>query len=420
MNDVRLVEVETLPRRQLSGRPPNPNRGTEQPYLAVKSTMKILVICSLASDHLRRMLRGIERYQCEHPHWNVVLDSEGLFLDGFGNPRLPRWDGLIVEGHVPELFGWCQSDAIPVVDIRDDALIPGIPKVRPDNVAVGHLGAEHLLERGFKSLLFCGVDRLWSRERAAGFEEALQLAGHTSEHLEVAMPEPLARGWTARGKSELVARLRSLPTPLGVMACNDERANHVAEACAEAGLLIPHDVSIIGVDNDTDRCLFSSPPLSSVQTHREQIGYEAARLLDQILANPKQAVPRELLIEPGEILVRESSDCVAVKDEFVAAGMEYIHQHACKGVRVLELCAQIGVSRSQLERRFRAVINHSPQSYIRHVQLSRIKVLLRDTDLPLKHIADLTGFPHVEYLSVVFKRHTGITPGHYRQTNRRA
>ena len=49
------------------------------------------------------------------------------------------------------------------------------------------------------------------------------------------------------------------------------------------------------------------------------------------------------------------------------------------------------------------------------MQVARIKQLLIDTDFPLKKIADLTGFEHVEYLSVVFKRFTGETPGGYRK-----
>jgi LacI family transcriptional regulator len=76
----------------------------------------------------------------------------------------------------------------------------------------------------------------------------------------------------------------------------------------------------------------------------------------------------------------------------------------------------VPVSRSQLERRFRKYLNRSPQSEIRNVQVKRAKELLATTDLSLPQIAVLTGFEHPEYLSVVFKRETGQTPGSYRRS----
>ena len=73
------------------------------------------------------------------------------------------------------------------------------------------------------------------------------------------------------------------------------------------------------------------------------------------------------------------------------------------------------LSRSQLEHKFRRFLGHSPQVEIRRVQIARICQLLAETDLPLKEISECAGFAHVEYMSVVFKRVTGDTPGHYRK-----
>jgi transcriptional regulator GlxA family with amidase domain len=72
------------------------------------------------------------------------------------------------------------------------------------------------------------------------------------------------------------------------------------------------------------------------------------------------------------------------------------------------------ICRAALEKRFRKHLNRSPKQEIRRIRLERIKQLLVETDLTLERIAELSGFEHPEYMSVLFKRETGQTPGHYR------
>ena len=74
--------------------------------------------------------------------------------------------------------------------------------------------------------------------------------------------------WSVRpgcGNASFAARwLQSLPKPLGLMAANDERARQCAEACKVAGISVPSEVGIVGVDNDDVICGLSNPQLSSV------------------------------------------------------------------------------------------------------------------------------------------------------------
>ena len=60
-------------------------------------------------------------------------------------------------------------------------------------------------------------------------------------------------------------------------------------------------------------------------------------------------------------------------------------------------------------------LGRSPQCEIHAFRLKRVKQLLGDTDLTLSRIADLVGYDHAEYMSVVFRRETGQTPGQYRR-----
>ena len=121
--------------------------------------------------------------------------------------------------------------------------------------------------------------------------------------------------------------------------------------------------------------------------------------------------------EPLGIVTRQSTDVLAIEDPLVASAVKYIRQHACDGISVVDVLQHVPVSRSILERRFRKFIGRSPQSEIRNVQLKRVKQLLRETDLPLERIAGLSGYDHPEYMSVVFKRELGQTPGQYRTQN---
>src|SRR5262249_62194601 len=81
-----------------------------------------------------------------------------------------------------------------------------------------------------------------------------------------------------------VARwIRSLSKPLGLMACNDFRGIQALDACRRAGIAVPEEVAVIGVDNEELVCNLAYPPLSSVVPNARSIGYEAAALLDRLL-----------------------------------------------------------------------------------------------------------------------------------------
>ncbi|MGI8966563.1 MAG: helix-turn-helix transcriptional regulator [Limisphaerales bacterium] len=82
---------------------------------------------------------------------------------------------------------------------------------------------------------------------------------------------------------------------------------------------------------------------------------------------------------------------------------------------VEEVLAKVKISRRVLESQFRKLLGRSPHQEILRMQLQRIKQLLAETDLTLAAIAEKTGFIHEEYMSVVFKRITGQTPGEYRR-----
>ena len=178
-------------------------------------------------------------------------------------------------------------------------------------------------------------------------------------------------------------------------------------------MAVPDEVAVIGVDNDTLLCELASPPLSSVIPNAHRAGYEAAALLDHMMAGKRVAAVAHL-IAPLGIAARQSTDVLAVEDRDVARAVQFIREHACEGINVGDVLRAVPLSRRVLEQRFERLLGRTPRAEIMHVRLARVKQLLVETDLPLYLVAARTGFEHVEYLSVVFKRETGRTPSAWR------
>ncbi len=364
------------------------------------------------------MLKGIAYYERSHQPWAAFLDDEARAEIDPRWVRSKKWDGVISRHTQPALIDACGKLGLPLVDLNDTPSFPGVPKIRPDNTVIGHLGAEHFLERGYRHYGFCGfTNHGWSCERRDGFVEALRLTGHACQVFDVEYPGDLTPFWDARQITALGVWLRRLPKPVAVMACNDLRALQVISAAQAVDLLVPEEVAVLGANNDTIRCDLAYPPLSSVAANAFQSGYRAAECLDQLMAGRKPE-SADVRIEPVDVVTRHSTDILAIDDKNVAAALSFIRENANRGITVDDVLRHAFASRSVLEKKLRRFLGRSPQAEIRRVQVAKIRQLLLETDFPLKKIAELTGFEHVEYLCVVFKRLTGESPGGYRKKNK--
>jgi LacI family transcriptional regulator len=374
----------------------------------------VLLIFLTRFEESTAMLKGVAHFERTHHLWTAFHDDQAVSESDQHWIRNKRWHGVISRHTTPALVRVCNELKIPLVDLNDEDPYPGIPKIRPDNIMIGHLGAEHFIERGFQNFGYAGFsDMIWSRERREGFTEAVRLAGHEVDLFEVEYPGDSTPSWVEKQISELAAWLEALPKPIGLMAPNDLRAQQVISAAHSADLLVPEEVAVLGANNDPIRCELADPALSSVAPNAYQSGYRAASLLADMMAGRKVTV-LDNRVEPLGVVTRHSTDVLAVKDRNVVAALSYIRERACEGISVDQILQHAHVSRSQMERKFRQHIGRSPQAEIRRVQLRKIRQLLLETDYPLKRIAELTGFEHMEYMCVLFKRLTGVSPGSYR------
>lgn len=364
----------------------------------------------------RQILSGIARYLKTHAAWSVFLDEREL------RAPPPEWlshwqgDGVICRSTTSE---WARifRRRLPVVDLNDLHLDLGLPRVASDMRAIGRMGAAHLLERGFRHLAFCGFSgETWSEQRREGFVRAAEGAVGSPGVYESPWARLREQPWQEE-RNQIARWLQELPRPVGIMASNDVRGQHVLDACGHLGVQVPDEVAVVGVDNAETFCELCNPPLSSVVPDAQRIGFEAASLLDRLMVGEPAPVA-DLLLEPLGVVTRQSSDVFAVEDLLVARAVRFIREYACEGIKVADVLAHVECSRSVLERRFREHLGRSPQEELRAVQFRRIQQLLVETDWTLPRIAEAAGIEHPEYLSVIFKRATGQTPGRFRQARK--
>jgi LacI family transcriptional regulator len=373
----------------------------------------VALIVEMSGIYGRKILEGVASYLRSHQPWSVFLEQRELRA-----PPPPwflrrRWDGIICRSTTHGLAQAIRRRKIPTVDLNDLYGGLGLPRILSDMQAIGRLGAEHFLERGFRNFAFCGFgDQTWSALRRDGFRDCLTLGGHACSVYESPWHGRHAPEWD-KDQQRIADWIRSLPTPLGLMACNDVRGQQILNVCHNLDVAVPEEVAVVGVDDEEVLCDLCDPPLSSVIPNPERIGYEAAELLDHLMAGGTPPY-KEKTVPPLGVKMRQSSDVSGIDDPDVATAVTFIREHACQGMSVEQVVDHVAISRSQLERRFRKYLGRSPQAEIRRVQLRRVMQLLAETDLTLESIANLTGFQHPEYMSVLFKRMTKQTPRDYR------
>jgi LacI family transcriptional regulator len=381
---------------------------------------RIAVLVESTRAYGRGLLAGIASYVRQHDPWTLYWQERSL------RDPPPRWlrgwdgDGIIARIATHELARTLRSLELPTVDLYGWLPNDEWPSVRTDNMPVARLAADHLLERGFRHIAYCGFKGVnYSEERLPPFHQCIRDAGlpcHVYQYTRFPPTADLAareqQGVLYR--NDLACWLAGLPRPIGILACNDICGQQVLNACRELGLLVPDQVAVLGVDNDDVLCNLSDPPLSSVDLNCTQIGFEAAALLARIMRGRKPP-HRTIFVEPRSIVTRRSTDVLAIEDAEIAEVVRLIRARACSGLTVAELLESCSLSASSLERRFTHLLGRSPKAEIVRVRLQRVVELLADPELSLAAVAAQTGFKYPEYLSAVFKKKFGMSPGQYRR-----
>jgi LacI family transcriptional regulator len=333
---------------------------------------------------------------------------------------LKKWsgDGIIARIESAAIADAVLASGLPAIDVSAARYVPDLLYVETDDAEIARLAAEHLLQRGFRHFGYCGDPRFnWSNWREQHFHQWIAQAGFDCRIYQPTSKRSGPAPWEQE-REEIGTWLLSVPKPVGVMACYDIRGREVLDVCRQRGISVPDEVAVISVDNDELICDLADPPLSSVIPDVLRTGYEAARLLDLLMAG-RTELPLAHLIKPLGIVTRNSTDVLATDDIDISAAVRFIRAHAIEGIKVDDVLRAVPLSRRVLEFRFEKLLGRSPHEEITRVQIERVKELLTETDLSLPAIAHRAGYKHVEYMSVVFKRETGLPPSLFRTHHRR-
>ncbi|CAN5397810.1 DNA-binding transcriptional regulator [soil metagenome] len=392
--------------------PVNPTRfGKNAPLVAI--------VLDISNVFGRSILRGVMKVASTERRWATHKDfwrtTESL-------TKLPKCDGAIITALPPDQVPLVLSKIKHVVSCSGGADPTLMPVVSLDDVAVGAMGAEHLLNCQLEHFAFYpGGHSGWvtADNRRKGFINRLKSAGFDCHISPITLP-PQPERLTHAHRPAVIAWLGKLPKPCGVLGLDDDSANDLAEACQEAGLSVPDQIAILGINNDDLTCELAWPPMSSIDAGFNRLGYHAARMLDRMMMGEKlKPEERVIRLPPLGVMQRVSTSLMAVSDPNLSDAVRYIREHACDPCTVHEVLRHVPISRRSLERQFADQFGRTPHDEITRVRIEQAKRLLVSSQLTLNEITERCGYSGVQNLARSFRKETGMTPAAYRRDSAR-
>ncbi len=373
---------------------------------------KVLLLLETSREYGRGLLRGIARYADLYGPWIMVQQApfyteEAKGRGRFALPENIRYDGIVMreESWMSRLSGL--KTPIVAACYRD----PNVQcdcRVMTDNTGIGEQAARHFIQRGFQNFAFLGYDGMfWSIERGNAFGAAVEKV--KGRFFCFVQSHPVKRRRWDVEQHDVARWLSDLPKPCALMACNDDRGRQALDACRLAGLNVPEQIAVVGVDNDEFVCSLSSPSLSSVSLDVERAGFQAAAFLAGQMEKP-DGKNKIIVVEPTGVVVRQSSDVLAIEDPDVAQAVRYIRQHACRPLQVDDVLEELAISRRMLYEKFQQALGCPIHKYIKRVRIEQMEKLLLETKMSVLEIALQMGFSGADHIAQYFKKETGLNP----------
>lgn len=387
--------------------------------MSTTKTHRVALLFNANKIFDREVIAGIAEYL------SSTRSSWDLFLEEDFRLRLPgieKWqgDGIIADFDDPAVAAALAESKIPVVAVGGSYANPadyprGVPYVATDNFKLIKLAYDHLIEAGLRHFALFSLpeaeENRWGQEREKAFTALMQ-----RERFDVEIFRGLAT--SAQSWDEAVEQqirwLHSLPKPVGIIAVTDARARQLMQACMLAGIAVPEQVALIGIDNDPLARMLTRIPLSSVIQGAQEMGRTAAHLLDQMLHGVRLNNTC-ILVPPAGINVLASSKHESTRHPYVMRACHFIRQYACQGIKTDQVADYVGISRSSLEAYFRRELGYSVHDQILRFRLEAATAILSNGDCNLVDVALKCGFTSSQYMHLVFKRELGCTPRAYQQ-----
>ena len=370
----------------------------------------------------RQVIAGIGQYLTStRVKWDLFMEED--FRSRTVGIHQWRGDGIIADFDDPVVCEALASMPIPVVAVggsyADETHYPhNIPYVATDNHKLVRLAYDHLIEQGLQRFAFYGLPPSpgcrWAHERELAFMQMVRADGLDGTVYRGSSTS--AGGW-GRAQEDLVAWVRSLPKPIGIIAVTDARARHLLQACIVADVPIPEQIAIVGIDNDPIAQLLCRIPLTSVIQGAEEMGRMAAQVLHQMLHGGDCSTTR-VMVPPVGINVQATSLHQPLKSPYVMRAKHYIRQYACLGIKTEQVADYVGISRTLLEEHFKRELKQSVHQTILEHKLEMARSMLADPSIPLTDVAVRSGFTSLQYMYAVFRREFNCTPRQYMENAR--
>jgi LacI family transcriptional regulator len=362
-------------------------------------------------DH--RLHGGIEKYAQEQG-WRLSEDLAREKVIPWG------WDGdgiLAWLGAGDDLADFVVKAKKPTVDFSFRRSQLKFAHVLEDTTQTAQLVADHFLSRGFRHFIFYSDANNWVYdERGKAFVKQLQEAGRSVKWLkwhESSAFRVDRKAWKSK-RQWLEAELKSAPKPVGLFAAADGLALEALEICEEAGIAVPEEVAIVGAGNSLLAVDAMHTPISSVDVNMEMIGYCGAKLLDELMLKktPGEQVVR---VPPFRLIVRRSSDLIAVNHPGIARSLRFMWDHCHELIGVSDLARVASMSIRNFHQAFVDNVGRPPGNELHRIRIERAKKLLSDSEEKMDSIAEMCGYENGNSFWVAFKRATGISPKQYQK-----
>ncbi len=378
--------------------------------------IRIILLMDGVSEFDRKLLRGLVRYSKESGNFLFyrMPIAMGSARDEAGERIVTDW---VRRWRADAIIGrWPMRDTselehlhIPVVLQNLDRRSEEFSNLTGDYFGTGEIAADFFFKRRFGNYAYFGVNGLiWSEERQQGFRSRVEKLGGRVNSLMLDVKDE-------HDDRRIVAWLKSLPKPVALFACDDSHALSISEACKMAGISIPDEVSLLGVDNDDLICEISDPPISSVSLDVEQGGFDVGKALHEMILQ-KSRTPFNVTIAPGAIIQRASTQRHNITDPYIGRLVKYIEDNYCQEISTAQILSQVPLSRRSLELKFKKEMGGiTIYKYLTLCRIEYFAQLLATTNLPLTEIAVMAGISDYSNFSRIFKKHKGLSPQEYKR-----
>lgn len=377
---------------------------------------RVAVLVDTSTSWGRRIIEGVHRYQSLRQGWQLFVEPRGVEQRRWLPPGW-KGDGVIARIGFPALSGQLKELGLPVVNVSA-IRIPDtrFPRITTNLVEAANMAADHFLDAGFRHFAYFSLLGLeYVAEHREAFCRRVESAGWKS-HVFEAMPQlGAAEPEWMTDLDRLADWLAKLPKPLAVLTWNTSGAREVLYACAQGGLRVPEEISVMSGSEDDLFCKVAPVPISAVNPAAEEIGFRAAERLEAMMNRPKTASRKDLLVSPLGVVVRRSTETLAVEDPTLVKALHFIRKDPSRDLHVDDIAAHAGICRRVLEQRFSKLLGRSPASEIRRVRIERAVHLLQTTRLPVSEVAQRSGFNTAEYMAAVFRNQFDATPLSFRR-----